>query len=212
MSLHDLYAQCVKLGAIRSDGFQYISLASLAGTEGASSSDRNMMEKLLEQFAVARAYFNSGCRSELRALDVEVDDDFIQRMQRVHDAVQAVEDKLRALTADGDDRPDPAMVREALDYHMQELFPAYSGFRAALDKLLQRSKDQETEKETNAVKAAVSSIGQINTQINLIAVNAAIEAARVGDQGRGFAVIASEIQDLSRKSRLVAEGIDKQLL
>ncbi|MGP0058934.1 MAG: methyl-accepting chemotaxis protein [Beijerinckiaceae bacterium] len=65
----------------------------------------------------------------------------------------------------------------------------------------------EIDKSASEIGQIIGVIDEIALQTNLLALNAGVEAARAGDAGKGFAVIASEVRELARRSAEAAKQI-----
>ncbi|HDS1211263.1 TPA: cache domain-containing protein [Shewanella algae] len=98
-----------------------------------------------------------------------------------------------------------AKAQECVDTSLTEISTLMAEINSAANHI------QSLSEQSQRINSVLSVIGGIAEQTNLLALNAAIEAARAGEQGRGFAVVADEVRSLASRTQASTLEINEML-
>ncbi|MDP7592033.1 MAG: methyl-accepting chemotaxis protein [Litorilituus sp.] len=154
--------------------------------------------------------------SNISSLSNSTIDSFKRQSDSVDQSRQSVEEMSHSvadITTNAADAADAAKnANNEAEKGQKVVGQTVTGIRNLAENVTQAAESiNQLQEDTQRVNVVLEVIKGIADQTNLLALNAAIEAARAGEQGRGFAVVADEVRSLASRTQESTEEINQML-
>ena len=189
------------------------AISLLALTQNQDGSDSRNPQKVadlsVQRISAAYDMLDGGLAALLEPCGYELPQELEAKRQA---CLKMLKPLHRAVTqADADLLEEVKRIPNLASLCLDQLEPAISSFLKDMVQTLRDAQQQREAQREEDMRNTIAHAEGVGRNIKLISFNASIEAARIGEMGRGFAVIATEIRDLSGKTQTLLDEISGYL-
>lgn len=171
------------------------------------------LSSILHEVCLETEKNNDTISSEISKMTVNITDQntYLHEVQNsLHTVYQQVEETKQVVRTTTEVTSNAyTQLNTTANVHMNELLNNISHMKNSIETMFITIQDLLSTNDT--LFKAVDTIKDISSQTKLLAINAKIEASRAGESGRGFSIVADEVQHLSNRSNESSEAIESQL-